>query len=147
MTKGANNGCQNTNAPKRKHPPNPGHNAPNPNLLGHRPHPTLQTSMRTTSPVLTTETTMWRCWTGFNATHSMALILFGLIYGYLALAHSQLLFRSPFLLLVGLATLASLVILSKLYFFRSPLIWVSTSLIFYIASVALSRTETYFAKA
>jgi hypothetical protein len=109
--------------------------------------PTLQTSMRTTSPVLTPETTMWRCWTGFNATHSMALILFGLIYGYLALAHPQLLFRSPFLLLVGLATLASLVVLCKLYFFRSPLIWVSTSLLFYVASVVLSRAQTFFTKA
>jgi hypothetical protein len=77
----------------------------------------------------------------------MALILFGLIYGYLALAHPQLLFRSPFLLLVGLATLASLVVLCKLYFFRSPLIWVSTSLLFYVASVVLSRAQTFFTKA
>ena len=105
--------------------------------------PTLQTSMRTTSPILTTETTIWRCWTGFNATHSIALILFGLIYGYLALAHSQLLFRSPFLLLVGLATLASLVLLCKLYFFRSPLIWVSTAMLFYLASIILSRTQPH----
>ncbi len=51
---------------------------------------------------------MWRCWMGFNASHSMGLILFGLIYGYLALAHDQLLFRSPFLLLVGLVMLAHL---------------------------------------
>ena len=108
--------------------------------------PTLQASMRTTSPVLTTETTMWRCWTGFNATHSMALILFGLIYGYLALVHNQLLFRSPFLLLVGLATLVSLVVLCKLYFFRSPLIGVSISLLFYVVSVTLSRVETQFTK-
>jgi hypothetical protein len=108
--------------------------------------PTLQASMRTTSPVLTSETTMWRCWTGFNATHSMSLILFGLIYGYLALAHDQLLFRSPFLMLVGLATLVSLVVLCKLYFFRSPLIGVSISLLFYVVSVTLSRVETHFTK-
>ena len=35
----------------------------------------------------TKETTMWRCWVGFNASHSMGLILFGLAFGYLALAH------------------------------------------------------------
>ena len=109
--------------------------------------PALQISMSRISPVLTDETTMWRCWTGFNATHSMALILFGLIYGYLALAHPQLLFRSPFLLLVGLATLAGLAVICKLYFFRSPLIGVSISLFFYIASVALSWVEPYFKKA
>ena len=58
--------------------------------------PALQVSMSNISPILTGETTMWRCWVGFNASHSMGLILFGLIYGYLALAHDQLLFRSPF---------------------------------------------------
>jgi len=101
--------------------------------------PALQVSMSRTSPVLTEETTMWRCWTGFNATHSMGLISFGLIYGYLALAHDQLLFRSPFLLLVGLAVLACLIVVCRLYFFSSPLIGVSISFVFYVFSIALSR--------
>src|SRR6266700_6281690 len=67
--------------------------------------PALQISMSQSSPIMTNETTMWRCWGGFNASHSLGLILFGLIFGYLALAHGQLLFRSPFLLIVGLAML------------------------------------------
>lgn len=79
---------------------------------------------------------------GFNATHSMGLILFGLIYGYLALAHSQLLFRSQFLLLVGLGMLVCLIVVCRLYFFRTPLIGVSISFVFYVASIALSRAQT-----
>jgi hypothetical protein len=63
--------------------------------------PALQASMSQISPVITKETTMWRCWVGFNASHSMGLILFGLVFGFLALAHNQLLFQSPFLLVVG----------------------------------------------
>jgi hypothetical protein len=82
---------------------------------------------------------MWRCWMGFNASHSMGLILFGLIYGYLALAHDQLLFRSPFLLLVGLVMLSCLIVVCRLYFFRAPLIGVSISCVFYVVSIALSR--------
>jgi len=101
--------------------------------------PALQVSMSRISPVLTKETTMWQCWMGFNASHSMGLILFGLIYGYLALAHDQLLFRSPFLLLVGLVMLACLIVVCRLYFFRAPLIGVSISLVFYAVSIALSR--------
>ena len=101
--------------------------------------PALQVSMSRISPVLTKETTMWRCWMGFNASHSMGLILFGLIYGYLALAHDQLLFRSPFLLLVGLVMLACLIVVCRLYFFRAPLIGVSISFVFYVVSIALSR--------
>ena len=101
--------------------------------------PAMQLSMSRISPVLTKETTMWRCWVGFNATHSMGLILFGLIYGYLALAHDQLLFRSPFLLFTGLAMLACLIVVCRLYFFSAPLIGVSISFLFYVVSAALSR--------
>jgi hypothetical protein len=102
----------------------------------------LQISMSQSSPIITKETTMWRCWVGFNASHSMGLILFGLIYGYLALVHDQLLFRSPFLLLVGLVMLACLIVVCRLYFFRAPLIGVSISFMFYVASIALSRVLT-----
>jgi hypothetical protein len=101
--------------------------------------PTLQISMSQISPVITKETTMWRCWVGFNATHSMGLILFGLVFGFLALAHDQLLFRSPFLLVVGLAMLVGLVVLCKFCFFRAPFIGVGVSLACYVASIAFSR--------
>ena len=91
------------------------------------------------SPVITNETTIWRCWVGFNASHSMGLILFGLVFGFLAAAHSQLLFHSPFLLVVGLAMLGGFVVLSKIYFFSAPFAGISVSLTCYIASIALSR--------
>jgi hypothetical protein len=100
--------------------------------------PTLQVSMSQTSPVITKETTMWRCWVGFNASHSMALILFGLVFGFLALAHDELLFHSPFLLVVGLAFLVGFVVLCKVYFFTVPLRGMSISLTCYVASIVLS---------
>ncbi|MGO9346118.1 MAG: LIC_13387 family protein [Terriglobales bacterium] len=102
--------------------------------------PTLQISMSQIAPVITRETTMWRCWVGFNASHSMGLILFGLVFGFLAWAHSPMLFQSPFLLAVGLAILGGLVVLCKLYFFRAPLIGISISLACFVASIALSRS-------
>jgi len=101
--------------------------------------PALQISMSQIPPVITKETTMWRAWVGFNATHSMALILFGLVFGFLALAQAQLLFKSPFLLAVGLAMLVGLVVLCKVYFFSVPLTGVSISLACYVASIVLSR--------
>jgi len=51
----------------------------------------------------------------------MGLILFGLVFGYLALAHGQLLFQSPFLLVIGLAMLGGFAVLCKVYFFSVPL--------------------------
>ena len=55
--------------------------------------PALQINMSQVAPVITKETTMWRCWVGSNASHSMGLILFGLVFGFLALAHGQVLFQ------------------------------------------------------
>jgi hypothetical protein len=101
--------------------------------------PALEISMSQISPVITKETTMWRAWVGFNANHSMGLILFGLVFGFLALAHDQLLFRSPFQLVVGLAMLGGFVVLCKVYFFKAPLTGVCVSLACYVASIALSR--------
>ena len=103
--------------------------------------PALEVSMSQVSPVITKETTMWRAWVGFNVSHSMGLILFGLVFGFLALAHGQLLFRSPFLLVVGLAFLVGFVVLCKFYFFRVPLMGISISLACYVASIALSRAK------
>src|SRR4051812_45946150 len=54
----------------------------------------LEVLMSEISPVLTRQTTMWKAWIGFNASHSMGAILFGLVYGYLAIAQSELLFES-----------------------------------------------------
>ena len=101
--------------------------------------PALQISMSQIAPVITRETTMWRCWVGFNASHSMCLILFGLIYCFLAIANSPLLFRSPFLLIVGLAMLSGLLALCKVYWFSAPFIGVGVSLACYVASIAASR--------
>ncbi|HEX3280704.1 MAG TPA: hypothetical protein VHR36_05690 [Pyrinomonadaceae bacterium] len=100
----------------------------------------LQVSMMKVSPVITRETTMWRAWVGFNASHSMALVLFGLIYCFLAITNSQLLFRSPFLLIVGLAMLGGLLVLCKLFWFRVPFIGVGISLVCYLASIVASWT-------
>jgi hypothetical protein len=54
--------------------------------------PDLTARMMAVSPLITRETTMWRVWVGINATHSFGLILFGAVYGYLAIRHSASLF-------------------------------------------------------
>lgn len=95
----------------------------------------LQASMKEVHLVITKQTTVWRAWVGFNASHSMGAILFGLIYGFLALYHAELLFHSAYLLSVGFAMLAGLLVLAKLYWFRTPFIGVGVSLFFYVAGI------------
>ena len=76
--------------------------------------------MKIVSPVITRQTTMWKAWVGFNASHSFGALLFGAVYGYLALAHGAFLFSSPFLLALGALLLAGYIALGKLYWFSVP---------------------------
>lgn len=80
----------------------------------------LEERMKQVCPVLTGETTMWKAWVGFNASHSLGAILFGLVYGYLALAHGRFLFGSPFLLAVGFVLLLGYAALGRAYWFSVP---------------------------
>ncbi|MGH3090350.1 MAG: LIC_13387 family protein [Rubrobacteraceae bacterium] len=100
--------------------------------------PALRKSMRETSPVVTNETDMWRCWIGFNVGFSMGLMLHGLIYGFLAIAHSNLLFGSPYLLVVGLLMAGGFVALSKAYLFSAPFVITGISLACYVAGIIVS---------
>jgi hypothetical protein len=80
----------------------------------------LQARMQDVSPVVTHETTMWKAWVGFNASHSFGAIMFGAVYGYLSLVHSAFLFRSAFLLWLGLLLLCGYLFLGKRYWFSIP---------------------------
>jgi hypothetical protein len=98
--------------------------------------PALQEQMKQAPLVLTRETTMWKTWIGFNASHSLGGMLFGLIYGYLALCHPAFLFDSAFLLGLGLATLLAYAVLGKLYWFKVPFTGILLSLAAYVGALA-----------
>jgi hypothetical protein len=91
----------------------------------------LQARMSAVSPVITRQTTMWKAWVGFNASHSFGAILFGLVYGYLALLHPAFLFDSAFLLIVGLAVLGGYAFLGARYWFSVPFRAILLSLVLY----------------
>jgi hypothetical protein len=110
-------------------------------LRGTRLHPrdagTLQAMQQ--SPLrITRETTVWRAWIGFNASHSFGLLLFGAIYGYLALAMPTALFGSVFLCLIGGALLLGYVVLARLYFFSVPFRGVVLATMLYAAGLGLT---------
>lgn len=109
-------------------------------FTGRRLHPrdaALETQMRAAHPLLTRRTTMWKAWVGFNASHSFGAILFGLVYGYLALLHGAFLFRSPFLLGLGLLLLGGYVFLGWRYWFSVPFRSIVVATLCYLAALAL----------
>ena len=90
---------------------------------GRKLHPRdaeLEARLKEVSPVITRQTTMWKAWVGFNASHAFGAILFGAVYGYLAVLHSSFLSQSLFLQLLGLLLLIGYVVLGKLYWFSIP---------------------------
>jgi len=110
-------------------------------FVGTRLHPRdsgLRLQMQQTPPQISNQTTLWRAWLGFNASHSMGALLFGLIYGFLAIHHSPLLFQSPFLLATGGVMLLGYTVLGSLYWFSVPLAGISAALLLYSASVVIS---------
>ena len=54
----------------------------------------LETAMKQAAPRISSDMTMWKAWIGFHASHSMGLMLFGLIYGYLTVCRWELLLHS-----------------------------------------------------
>ncbi len=111
---------------------------------GTRLHPRddlLLTAMQAVRPKITRETTMWKCWIGINASHSLGAMLFGLTYGYLALCEPTLLFGAPFLLGVGLAMLIGLAVLGRRYWFSVPFRGIAFALLLYVASIVVAYSS------
>ena len=98
----------------------------------------LQIRMSQISPIITKETTMWRTWIGFNASHSVGAILFGAVYSYLSLSHGEFLSQSPFLLLLGLLFLIAFAVLAKRYWFSAPFRGILLATAFYVAALVLN---------
>jgi len=108
----------------------------------HPRDPELTAKMMTVSPVITRESTMWRVWIGFNATHSFGLILFGALFGYLAIRHSAFLFHSWFLLALGFALLVGYAAVAKLYFFTSPFRGVVLATVLYVIGIVFNVAQS-----
>ena len=77
-------------------------------------------AMKSTSPVLTAETTVWRAWIGFNASHSLGAMLMAAIYIPLALLHFEVLEQSLWFSGLPVVVGISYLILAKRYWFRIP---------------------------
>ena len=108
----------------------------------HPRDPDLTAKMMTVPLVMTQETTMWRAWVGFNATHSLGLILFGALYGYLAICQSAFLFRSRFLLALGFALLLSYAVIARLYFFTAPFREVALATVLYLLGIIVNLAQS-----
>jgi hypothetical protein len=90
--------------------------------------------MKNTSPRLTKETTMWKAWTGFNASHSAGAIFFGLMNIILAAGYFYILEKSFLLSFLTILTSVFYLWLGKKYWFSVPFTGILIAVCCFIAS-------------
>lgn len=96
----------------------------------------VEAEMKASSPVLTAKTTMWKAWIGFNASHSLGAIYFGLINFSLAAIHAPIL-GHPYFIFVHLATVAFYLWLARRYWFSIPRTGIFISFVLFLISGTL----------
>ena len=93
--------------------------------------------MKTSFPIFTEETTMWKAWIGFHAAFSNGVIFIGIINFYLAVQYFTVLQSDYFFFLFNILTLGFYVWIAKKYWFKTPFIGALMVLICFIASYIL----------
>lgn len=96
----------------------------------------LETRLKQVSPNISRDTTMWKAWVGFNASHSL-----GAVYGYLDLYHVALLLQDRFLAVFGGLFLLCYLILATRYWFSVPLAGILLALLLYLGGFAVALTQ------
>jgi hypothetical protein len=100
--------------------------------------PAVRAAMERANPVITRQTTVWRATKGFNASHSLGIIAFALVYGHLAVWRPEVLGASRFLLVLGMVVLLAHLALARRYFFSVPFRGVALACTLYASGWALS---------
>jgi len=105
----------------------------------HPRDPNLQQRMSEDSPNLTRQTTMWKAWVGFNASHSLGALLFGCVFGYLSIFRGPLLLQSDFLLFLSLLTLGGYTVLAQRFWFKAPFRGIVLATVLYALALVLAK--------
>jgi hypothetical protein len=100
--------------------------------------PALKQRMQEVSPRIAPTLTMWNAWIGFNASHSFCAMLFGAVYGFLALCEPVFFFGSRYLVIVGAVLLLSVVAIAVKYWFRIPTTGIIIATACYLGGIAVA---------
>lgn len=98
----------------------------------------VTSAMKNTSPVLTKNTTMWKAWIGFNASHSAGAIFFGLINIVLVLQYLPVIQYSLSLHLLNDVTAIFYLWLGEKYWFKIPFTGILLSSICFITATVIT---------
>ena len=100
--------------------------------------PAVTEAMQSTSPVLTRDTTVWKAWVGFNASHSLGAMLVPAFYLPLTWLHFQIIQESAWFSCLPVVIGLSYLVLAAKYWFKVPFLGVCmATACFMIAAVMM----------
>ena len=99
--------------------------------------PQVKSAMQKTSPVITKDTTMWKAWIGFNASHSLGPMFLAAFTIPLAYAHMSLIENSLWFSLLPAVFGVSFLLLAKKYWFKLPFIGILMATLCFITAAIL----------
>jgi hypothetical protein len=99
----------------------------------------VRDAMQVTTMRITRATSLWNAWIGFNASHSLGAMVFGLFMLLLATLHMDFLRSAPLFAWLAVANTLAWLVVGWRYWFRIPTTGLALSaLCFLIAAVKLS---------
>lgn len=99
--------------------------------------PTVTEAMKTSSLIITKETTIWKAWLGFNASHSLGMMIVPAVYIPLALSHFNIIQQSVWLTMLPVLIGMSYLALAKKYWFKIPFVGILISTLCFIGAALL----------
>jgi len=97
-------------------------------------------AMKGASPTLTKETSMWRAWVGFNASHSLGAMLVAAVYIPLTVSYFSVIQASVWFSMLPVFIGLSYLILAKKYWFKIPFLGVLISTVCFFGAAVLINT-------
>jgi hypothetical protein len=97
-------------------------------------------AMKGTSPILTKETSVWKAWVGFNASHSLGAMLVAAVYIPLTTTYFNIIQQSVWFSLLPVIVGLSYLVLAKKYWFRIPFIGVLISTVCFAGAAVSINT-------
>ncbi len=102
--------------------------------------PAVRDAMAHDTILLTRRTTVWLAWVGFNLSHSLGLLLIGVVV--VLIGRTSASFRAQAAVFLPLAVLvsATYLVLGVRYWFRTPIIGISLASVCFLVSWVLFAT-------
>jgi hypothetical protein len=102
--------------------------------------PAVAEAMTRTSMLLTRRTDMWRAWIGFNLSHSLGVVLFGVLVLLIGRSNASFAAEGPIFVPLAVLVSALYTTLGIKYWFRAPILGCALSFALFVCAFELSRT-------